>query len=431
MERAIRHPWVGLELGVDPVSRARALIQARYRALAGEEVEGLRTVVTASWDRARTAGVDPEHHASPLLRDLRETRDCWSAHPLHRFAPLVQRLGCDFAWDSQHIVVIADADGCIIWTSGHPAVLSASETISFCPGHVWREEVVGTNGVGTALALDHPVQIFSAEHYNLTMRAWTCSGAPVHDPETGEMLGVIDISSGIRTAHPTSLALVSAAADAVESVLRGELEQRNALLRGEFYERAARWGSTRTALIDRTGRVLACQPHGWLTGPLVAAGEGAWLSAGSDGVLLAEPLGEGGQIVIEGNGFGVARPQLYLEALGDERARVTVDGLTVRLSPRHSEMLVLMALHPDGLSARELAVELFGDPSKLMSVRAEVSRLRRQLVGLIATRPYRVLADLDADFFDPDAARGQVLLPGAMSSGVVRERSRLHDYALA
>lgn len=342
---------------------------------------------------------------------------------------MVNRLLCDFAYDSQHMVVIADVDGCIIWTSGHPQVMSASESISFSPGHVWSEELVGTNGVGTALALDHPVQIFSAEHYNLRIRAWTCSGAPIHDPETGEVLGVIDVSSGIRAAHPTSLALVSAAADAVESVLRGELEQRNATLRAEFYERAARWGNARSALIDRVGRVLACRPHGWLAGPLVAAGEHTWLASGSDEVLIADPLDDGAGIVVEGRSGTAVRPHVYVEALGDARARVTVDGMTVRLSPRHSEMLVLMALHPDGLSARELAVELFDDPTKLMSVRAEVSRLRRQLVGLIATRPYRLLADLDADFLGVHGGDDGVLLPGAMSASVVRERERLRPSA--
>ena len=385
----------------------------------------MRSIVSASWERARQAGVDAEHHESPLLHDQRATQECWSAHPLHRFAPMVKRLLCDFAYDSQHMVVIADADGCIIWTSGHPEVVSASETISFSPGHVWSEELVGTNGVGTALAVDHPVQIFSAEHYNLDIRAWACSGAPVHDPETGQVLGVIDVSSGIRAAHPTSLALVSAAADAVESVLRGELEQRYATLRAEFYERAGRWGAARSALVDRAGHVLACRPQGWLTGPLVAAAEGTWVASGSDEVLIADRLENGAGIVVEGRSGSAARPRVYVEALGDARARVTVDGMTLRLSPRHSEMLVLMALHPDGMSARELAVELFDDPTKLMSVRAEVSRLRRQLVGLIATRPYRLLAELDADFLDERAARAGVLLPGACSAGVVRERARL------
>ena len=99
--------------------------------------------------------------------------------------------------------------------------------------------------------------------------------------------------------------------------------------------------------------------------------------------------------------------------------------MTVELSPRHSEMLVLMALHPEGLSARQMAVELFGDPGKLMSVRAEISRLRRQLVGIVAAQPYRVVADLSADFLADDA--DGVLLPGATSDGVARARRRPRD----
>ena len=416
---------------MDPVALAGALVRARSRALAGEQVEGVRSVVTASWERAREAGLDPERHDSPLLHDAGETRACWSAHPLNRFAPLVGKLLCDFAWDSQHIVVIADADGCIIWTNGHRRCCRPRSRSRSRPATCGARRSSAPTASAPRSRWTIRCRLFSAEHYNLQISAWTCSGAPIHDPETGEILGVIDVSSGIRAAHPTSLALVSATADAVESVLRGELWQRHALRRAEFYERASRWGSARSALIDRVGRVLASRPHGWLTGPLVAAGDATWLSPGSDELLVADLLDDGAGIVVEGQGPDAARPQLYLEALGDARAQATVNGMSVRLSPRHSEMLVLMALNPGGLSARELALELFGDATKLMSVRAEVSRLRRQLVGLIATRPYRLIADVDADFLDAAVARDRELLPGATSAGVVRERARLRVPAVA
>ena len=41
------------------------------------------------------------------------------------------------------------------------------------------EQAVGTNAMGTALAVDHPVQIFSAEHFAEPVHEWTCAAAPL------------------------------------------------------------------------------------------------------------------------------------------------------------------------------------------------------------------------------------------------------------
>ena len=210
----VRNPWLGLDSSADPVGLARLLMRAHERTLAGggsEEI--LRDVVTRSWERSRLAGVNAvDRHDAPLLHERRDVAERWRTHPLARFAPLVRENLSDFAYDARHIVVIGDADGCLLWSAGHPIVLAASEDIGFVPGRLWREEATGTNGVGTAIAVDHPVQIFSAEHFSRSIHGWTCSGAPVHDPETGKVLGIIDLSSGIRAAHPHSLALVTATA---------------------------------------------------------------------------------------------------------------------------------------------------------------------------------------------------------------------------
>ncbi len=60
-----------------------------------------------------------------------------------------------------------------------------------------------------------------------------------------------------------------------------------------------------------------------------------------------------------------------------------------RLSPRHAELLLLLSLNPDGLTAAELSTELFGSLDHAVAVRAEMSRLRKHLGGLLCQRPYR------------------------------------------
>ena len=86
--------------------------------------------------------------------------------------------------------------------------------MNFAVGALWSESGAGTNAIGTALAADHAVQVFAAEHFNEVVQAWTCAAAPVHDPDTGEVLGVIDLTSKMSTVHPHSFAVAVATAGA-------------------------------------------------------------------------------------------------------------------------------------------------------------------------------------------------------------------------
>ena len=73
------------------------------------------------------------------------------------------------------------------------------------------------------------------------------------------------------------------------------------------------------------------------------------------------------------------------------------------LSLRHAEILLLLSRHPEGMGAEELAVHLCEHDLDTVTVRAELSRLRRVLkeAGLpddvLATRPYRVSRSLGSD----------------------------------
>ena len=79
-----------------------------------------------------------------------------------------------------------------------------------------------------------------------------------------------------------------------------------------------------------------------------------------------------------------------LEVLGRRSARLTY-GHHHRLSLRHSEIALLLAEAADGLAAAELAVALSEDDQAEVTIRAELSRLRRQLGPVrLGSRPYRL-----------------------------------------
>ena len=69
------------------------------------------------------------------------------------------------------------------------------------------------------LTLDRPVQVFATEHYCINSHKWTCSGAPIHDPD-GDLIGVIDMTGPYLNANPHTLGMVAAAAYAIENDMR-------------------------------------------------------------------------------------------------------------------------------------------------------------------------------------------------------------------
>jgi transcriptional regulator of acetoin/glycerol metabolism len=134
---------------------------------------------------------------------------------------------------------------------------------------------------------------------------------------------------------------------------------------------------------------------------------------------------------------------LKLSVLGRDVPRLTRDGRTVTLGLRHAEILLLLAEHPEGVTAEQLAIELDERELDQVTVRAEMSRLRR-VIGSdrLSSRPYRLTCPLTTDAGalrrrladDPEAALSEWkggLLPRSASPGVSAVRDRLEEEARA
>ncbi|TQS43648.1 GAF domain-containing protein [Cryptosporangium phraense] len=317
-------PWLAWPSGADPSALRRKLHAAHESFLSTGDAQ-VRPVVLESWRRSVRSGVDPSDPAAAPPRDVLAYRE---QHPLAAVMPVVRELLVSDAAEADLLVAVADDGGQLLWVEGEPGLRARAAEMSFVEGSVWSEERVGTNAPGTALALDHPVQIFAAEHFSQPVQAWSCSAAPVHDPATGRVLGVLDVTGGHHVAAPQALTLVRAAAAAAEAQLR--LQQ----------------------LEDRRRR-----PTMTVAGP--------------------------------------ARLRVLGEANG---GRFRVNGTEHRLSLRHTELLLALAQNPAGLTGEQLAVALSDGESALVTIRAEMSRLRRLLgPGVLASRPYRLTTPVQTD----------------------------------
>ncbi|WP_306956208.1 GAF domain-containing protein [Streptomyces sp. B4I13] len=130
-----------------------------------------------------------------------------------------------------------------------------------------------------------------------------------------------------------------------------------------------------------------------------------------------------------------------LNVLGRDAARLVTGDRELRLSRRHSEILLLLARHPEGLTGDELLCALYEDESVTpVTLRAELARLRAILgPGLLASRPYRLTVACESDLavVERRLATGAVTaaatayagppLPGSQAPAVVRLRRRLTE----
>jgi transcriptional regulator of acetoin/glycerol metabolism len=207
--------------GADPDVLSRRLRRAHEEFVASGRTDApVRDVVRESWRRSVAGGLDPETDLPRITLDDDALREIREQHPLAAGMPVVRRLLVDSAADAGLLVAVSDAAGQLLWVEGAAGLRSRAEAMHFMPGADWSETSAGTNAPGTALAIDRPVQIFGPEHLGRQVTPWSCSAAPIHDPDTGAVLGVLDVTGGAEVATAQGLGIVRATAAAVEAELR-------------------------------------------------------------------------------------------------------------------------------------------------------------------------------------------------------------------
>lgn len=180
-------------------------------------MDNIRKDIVDSWNRSKHYNVDA-FHQNKMLRsdeDVSKRRED-SITLLNAARDYLENLYLNIL-DSQGIVVLSDSLGIVIFALGDEKTMR--ETTAPELGLDCREETMGTNGVGTCLALRKPIQIWAEEHYYQGNHLWYCSGAPIFDPE-GNMLGCLNVTGTSKSVHAHTLGMVMGIANAIERQIK-------------------------------------------------------------------------------------------------------------------------------------------------------------------------------------------------------------------
>ncbi len=236
-------------------------MQAWERFLTGEDDTArlpVRHIIERSWTRSASSGVDAHARATPDVAD-----DSQISQYRHQNRQLLAAADTTFQHaaglleETSAMVVLTDKDGIILNTRGDNRTLDAGRNIKLEPGGNWNEEIVGTNGIGTALSTGQPVFVHAAEHFCEGIKAWTCAGAPIRDPLDRSIVGVIDISGPPEIFRRHNVALAVLAAEKIELALGEQARaERLRLLEACLSTMPVGSGTDGVVVLDREGRII-------------------------------------------------------------------------------------------------------------------------------------------------------------------------------
>ncbi len=284
-------------------------------SLSPQHAEQLGQSIHSSWRRSHSAAIPKDRIAAPLQPDRQQAPDALQ-RALNRCADDLKHI----AEQSSMVVAVGDVGSTIVWSASSRQMQSAAESVHFMQGGQWKEELVGTNALALSLKTQQSSCVFSNEHYMASIHDWVCYAAPIIDPYSKQVLGVIDLSTTWQ--HHNSLGLLAA-------------------------ERCA--SIVQAALLEQ---------H---------------------------------------------QQQLYIRAFA--ASQVLFNGKMLVMTPRQIEILTILALCPQGMTLDTLHQALYGERKvSIGTLKAEMSQLRDVLGGMLGSRPYRILANVEADFLQAEQA---------------------------
>jgi len=190
--------------GRQPADTAGALRHVLARiANSAEATSPVSNLVRDSWQRAAKAGLVPSQIHAPYDPDIDDdSRLRWAA------APVFTAVSADLP-DLPVALLLTDRRSHVIerWTrTAHHGLLM--DAVGAASGFICDEARIGTNSIGLAAYSGVPAVVRGFEHYADALTHVSCASSPIIDPTTGQLAGVVNITSADPAYSPVMPALV-------------------------------------------------------------------------------------------------------------------------------------------------------------------------------------------------------------------------------
>ena len=276
------------------------------RFINGENVEAEVTPsIYRSWQRSIEYQVNhalisnTDSLSAPLLSERRDAQEA-----LIRAGEPVLPYIFSLLGSTDYTILLGDNDGYIIEAIGDVPFMSKAQKVNLSTGSDWREEIRGTNAIGTSLRENAPISVFGWEHFVQDNHFLACWAAPIQNSQ-GAPIGVLDISGEASPDRQKILTIAMMGANMIEKNLRlFELEDQL-----KFYQEGFKLASSLLRqgflAIDREGIITninslgaallgrrAEDIIGQLAGDIFSSPKGWMLSGQSLDLRIKDPAGQ-------------------------------------------------------------------------------------------------------------------------------------------
>ncbi|MFC9550024.1 sigma-54-dependent Fis family transcriptional regulator [Rhodococcus sp. NPDC056960] len=197
--------------------------------MSGVDPQRLRPEIEESWSRALRCGLNTStvRHTEVLDVDL--------GSRFARAAVAVIDQLCDQLAGERVAFMLTNKSARLIKTAqADTALTSAMDSIGAVVGTVWSEENTGTNALATPFETRRPIFVHGSEHYVEPMKDFSCYGAPIFDPVTGRLEGVLDIMTDRTSENALMIPVVDSAITQIQQTLRAGQTRSSAALLSRF-----------------------------------------------------------------------------------------------------------------------------------------------------------------------------------------------------
>ena len=216
----------------------------------------IRNVIGRGWIISRELGISTDKERAPTVITADEIAELERSEDLVLAGKSVLAQLTHSLKETRHVVVLADANSRILYSTGHRPIQEDLEKINFRPGADWSERLVGPNGVGTALMTQRPEVVMGFEHYCKAWQPWVCYGAPIYDAAGQIVKGVIDITGPVKRSSQESMAMAIMLAQSISANLAMMQLRKREYLRERGKQLIQKWHTDGVLILDENGHVL-------------------------------------------------------------------------------------------------------------------------------------------------------------------------------